>query len=105
MRQLGLGHDEIAADDHRVAERRGSGPGTDLVAGDGHLGSASPDCGHTCTTSSAGQPGGAFTATATITWDVTWHGAGVTVGFPGTAAYRAPHLAAGADYRPCGNRG
>ena len=37
---------------------------------------ASPDCGHTYTRSSAGQPGGAFQATATITWDVTWHGAG-----------------------------
>jgi hypothetical protein len=37
---------------------------------------ASPDCGHTYTSSSAGQPGGAFTATATITWDVTWQGAG-----------------------------
>ena len=37
---------------------------------------ASPDCGHTYTASSAGQPGGAFQATATITWDVTWQGAG-----------------------------
>ena len=37
---------------------------------------ASPDCGHTWTTSSAGQPGGAFRATATITWDITWRGAG-----------------------------
>jgi hypothetical protein len=37
---------------------------------------ASPDCGHTYTSSSAGQPGGAFQATATITWDVTWQGAG-----------------------------
>ena len=27
-------------------------------------------------TSSAGQPGGAFRATATITWDVTWQRAG-----------------------------
>jgi hypothetical protein len=39
-------------------------------------GSASPDCGHTYTSSSAGQPDGAFRATATITWDVTWRGAG-----------------------------
>ena len=37
---------------------------------------ASPDCGHTYTSSSAGQPGGAFQATATITWDITWQGAG-----------------------------
>jgi hypothetical protein len=39
-------------------------------------GSVSPDCGHTYTSSSAGQPGGAFQATATITWDITWQGAG-----------------------------
>jgi hypothetical protein len=39
-------------------------------------GSTSPDCGHTYTSSSAGQPGGAFQATATITWDITWRGAG-----------------------------
>jgi hypothetical protein len=37
---------------------------------------ASPDCGHTYTSSNAGQSGGAFRATATITWDVTWQGAG-----------------------------
>jgi hypothetical protein len=37
---------------------------------------ASPDCGHTYTSSSAGQPGGAFQVTATITWDITWQGAG-----------------------------
>jgi len=37
---------------------------------------ASPDCGHTYTRSSAGQPGGAFQVTATITWDITWQGAG-----------------------------
>jgi hypothetical protein len=34
-----------------------------------------PDCGHTYTSSSAGQPDGAFRATATITWDITWQGA------------------------------
>ena len=38
--------------------------------------SASPDCGRTYTSSSAGQPDGAFRATATITWDITWRGAG-----------------------------
>jgi hypothetical protein len=38
--------------------------------------SASPDCELTYTSSSAGQPGGAFRATATITWDVTWRGGG-----------------------------
>lgn len=32
----------------------------------------SPDCGHTYTTTSAGQPGSAFTITATSTWTVHW---------------------------------
>jgi hypothetical protein len=51
------------------------GEGTPYASADSP-GSASPDCGHTYTTSSAGQPDGAFKATATITWDITWHGAG-----------------------------
>jgi hypothetical protein len=37
---------------------------------------ASPDCGHTYTRSSAGQPGQAFAVTATITWAISWAGAG-----------------------------
>ena len=51
------------------------GAGTPYTSAD-NPGSASPDCGHTYASSSAGQPGGAFTATATITWDVTWRGPG-----------------------------
>ena len=51
------------------------GPGTPYTSAD-NPGSASPDCGHTYTRSSAGQPGGAFTATVTITWDVAWQGTG-----------------------------
>jgi len=51
------------------------GAGTPYASADNPA-SASPDCGHTYTSSSAGQPGGAFRATATITWDVTWQGAG-----------------------------
>ena len=51
------------------------GAGTPYSSAD-DPGSASPDCGHTYAVSSAGQPGGAFAATATITWDVTWRGAG-----------------------------
>jgi len=51
------------------------GAGTPYTSADNPA-SASPDCGHTYTSSSAGQPGGAFRATATITWDVTWQGAG-----------------------------
>jgi len=51
------------------------GAGTPYTGADNPA-AASPDCGHTYTSSSAGQPGGAFQATATITWDVTWQGAG-----------------------------
>jgi len=51
------------------------GAGTPYTVADNPA-AASPDCGHTYTSSSAGQPGGAFQATATITWDVTWQGAG-----------------------------
>jgi hypothetical protein len=51
------------------------GTGTPYTSADNPA-SASPDCGHTYTKSSAGQPGGAFQASATFTWDVTWQGAG-----------------------------
>jgi hypothetical protein len=51
------------------------GAGTPYTSADNPA-AVSPDCGHTYTASSAGQPGGAFRATATITWDVTWQGAG-----------------------------
>jgi hypothetical protein len=51
------------------------GAGTPYASADNPA-AASPDCGHTYTSSSAGQPGGAFQATATIAWDVTWQGAG-----------------------------
>jgi hypothetical protein len=36
----------------------------------------SPDCGHTYTLTSAGQPDDAYTVTATSSWVVTWAGAG-----------------------------
>jgi hypothetical protein len=51
------------------------GPGTPYAAGD-NPSAASPTCGYTYDQSSAGQPGGAFRVTVTITWDVTWQGAG-----------------------------
>lgn len=51
------------------------GPGTAFRAG-GDPKAASPDCGHTYTHSSAGQPGGAFAVTATVTWAISWAGAG-----------------------------
>ncbi|WP_331738733.1 hypothetical protein [Embleya sp. NBC_00896] len=45
--------------------------------------SASPDCGHTYTRSSATQPGAAYAVSATISWTVTWAGAGQTGVVPG----------------------
>lgn len=51
------------------------GPGTVFPTG-GDPKAASPDCGHTYTRSSAGQPGQAFAVTATITWAISWAGAG-----------------------------
>jgi hypothetical protein len=51
------------------------GPGTPYVAAD--LPDApSPTCGHTYAISSAGQPGNAFTVTATVSWSVNWAGGG-----------------------------
>jgi hypothetical protein len=43
---------------------------------------SSPDCGRTYTRSSAGQPGGTFTVTATVTWEITWGGGGQTGTLP-----------------------
>ena len=50
------------------------GPGTPYAGG--NPAAASPTCGHTYDQSSAGQPGGAFPVTVTITWDITWQGTG-----------------------------
>ena len=52
-----------------------TGPGSPFPTG-GAPRSASPDCGHTYTTSSAGQRADAFPVTATVKWTVTWSGAG-----------------------------
>jgi len=52
-----------------------TGPGTAYSAAD-NPSVSSPTCGHTYQQSSAGQPGGAFPVTVTITWDVTWRGTG-----------------------------
>ncbi len=51
-------------------------PGTDPKA-------ASPDCGHVYRRTSAGATGGAYTVSATVTWEVTWAGAGQTGTVPG----------------------
>ena len=47
------------------------GPGAAYSSADDPA-AASPDCGYTYTRSSAGQPGGAYHVTATITWDIRW---------------------------------
>jgi hypothetical protein len=51
-------------------------PGMDPVA-------ASPDCGYRYSRSSASAPGGAFTVTVTVSWLVTWAGAGQSGRIPG----------------------
>lgn len=51
------------------------GPGTPYNSAS-NPSSPSPTCGHTYTTSSAGQPHGQYRATATIEWVVTWHATG-----------------------------
>jgi len=68
------------------------GPGTPYRPSDGPA-SPSPTCGHTYSRSSAAAPGGAFTVTAMVTWDVTWAGGGAGGAFPGlvtTSAVRMP---------------
>ncbi|MDT0307274.1 hypothetical protein RM780_09895 [Streptomyces sp. DSM 44917] len=59
-----------------------SSPGTPYEAG-GAPGRSSPDCGHTYTDSSAGQPGDSYPVSAEVTWTVTWSGAGESGEFPG----------------------
>ncbi|MEV0318129.1 hypothetical protein [Streptomyces sp. NPDC050659] len=64
------------------------GPGTPYDGGSRTEGSAdpgraSPDCGHTYRDSSAGQPSGAYSVSATIHWTITWAGAGDSGIFPG----------------------
>lgn len=51
------------------------GPGTPYAVGD-NPSAPSPTCGYTYDQSSAGQPGGAYRVTVTITWDITWQGTG-----------------------------
>ncbi|GIJ12618.1 hypothetical protein ACFFMR_29040 [Micromonospora andamanensis] len=58
------------------------GPGT-LWASGTDPAKASPDCGHVYRRSSAGSPGGHYTVTVTITWEVTWAGAGQSGTVPG----------------------
>ncbi|CUU56477.1 hypothetical protein Ga0074812_1084 [Parafrankia irregularis] len=59
-----------------------AGPGTPYPAG-GDPKASSPDCGHTYQRVSEDQPGGTFPVTVTLTWNVTWAGAGQTGAFDG----------------------
>jgi hypothetical protein len=58
------------------------GPGTAWTRGTDPR-AASPDCGHVYRRSSAGAAGGAYTVSATVTWEVTWAGAGQSGTVPG----------------------
>jgi hypothetical protein len=58
------------------------GPGTAWTSGTNPA-QASPDCGYVYRRSSAGAPGGTYTVTVTVTWQVTWAGAGQTGTVPG----------------------
>ncbi len=72
------------------------GPGTPYAAG-GNPAASSPTCGHTYTTSSASEPGGAFPVAATVAWTVTWTGGGQTGTLPAlvTTAHAAFRVAEG----------
>ncbi|WP_300015841.1 hypothetical protein [Pseudonocardia sp.] len=58
------------------------GPGTPYAPGTDPA-SPSPDCGHTYGASSAGRPGETFAVAVTVSWTVTWSGAGDGGTFPG----------------------
>ncbi|WP_410658368.1 hypothetical protein [Amycolatopsis sp. lyj-112] len=69
-----------------------TGPGTPFPAYRDPQ-TASPDCGHTYQRSSAGAPGERFPALATVSWRITWSGAGASGTFPdmttsGSASFR-----------------
>jgi hypothetical protein len=52
------------------------GPGTPFRPGVDNPASSSPDCGITFSEPSADQAGGEFPVTETVSWSVTWAGAG-----------------------------
>ncbi len=69
-----------------------AGTGTPFPA-HGDPRAASPDCGHTYQRSSASAPGERFPAMATVSWRITWSGAGASGTFPdlttsATASFR-----------------
>ncbi|HEY3673059.1 MAG TPA: hypothetical protein VGN51_19125 [Acidimicrobiia bacterium] len=57
------------------------GPGTPYQAG-GDPTAPSPDCGHTYSRSSAGEPGDVFVVSATVSWGVSWAGGGQSGALP-----------------------
>ncbi|BCJ62991.1 hypothetical protein [Polymorphospora rubra] len=59
-----------------------TGPGTPWTSGTDPA-NASPDCGHVYRRSSAATPGGRYVVTVTVTWEVTWAGAGQSGTVPG----------------------
>ncbi len=61
-----------------------NGPGTAWKPGTDPA-SSSPDCGYTYHRSSAGAAGNKFTVAVTISWNVTWAGAGKSGTIPGLA--------------------
>lgn len=68
------------------------GPGT-VYRADDDPSAASPTCGHTYLASSATAPGGVYVVSATVSWSVSWAGAGQAGTFPGlttTATVRVP---------------
>jgi hypothetical protein len=65
--------------DHSTVVCRG--PGTPWKAGTVPT-AASPTCGHTYRHSSAGQRGDAYPVSATVSWSVSWAGAGESGTFP-----------------------
>jgi hypothetical protein len=68
-----------------------TGPGTPFPAG-GDPKAGSPDCGYTYRTSSTASPGGTYTVTAAVRWDVTWAGAGQAGAFPGLTTTSAAQV-------------
>jgi hypothetical protein len=70
------------------------GPGTPYVAG-GDPAAPSPDCGHTYLRSSAGEPAGAFIVSATVSWGVSWSGAGQSGSLPALTTTSTAQLRVG----------
>jgi hypothetical protein len=71
-----------------------NGPGTPYAAG-GDPAAPSPDCGHTYARSSAGEPGGVFVVSATVSWGVSWTGGGQSGTLPALTTTSSAQLRVG----------